>query len=86
MAHGYGREANTYSSAVFVWVFVSVALIYLGCPLTGLGVFPGPNGLQDIGACVNKSGVIIKGSLVTPYTHTQAQLRHVINIQPVATC
>lgn len=67
MAHGCGRETNTHSSAVFVWVFVSVALLYLECPLTGL---------QDIGACVNKS-VIIKGSLVTfiyrhsnTHTHT----------------
>lgn len=30
MAHGCGRETNTHASAVFVWVFVSVALLYLG--------------------------------------------------------
>lgn len=70
-AHACRTETNTHSNTVFVWVLVSVALLYLGCPLTGLGVFPGPNRLQDTGACINKSSVSTEGSLVTPYTHTQ---------------
>lgn len=70
-AHACRTETNTHSNTVFVWVLVSVALLYLGCPLTGLGVFPGPNRLQDTGASINKSSVSTEGSLVTPYTHTQ---------------
>lgn len=73
IAHACRTETNTHSNAVFVWVLVAVALLYLVCPLPGLGVFPGLNRLQDTGSCINKSSVSIKGSLVTPYTHMQIQ-------------
>lgn len=64
-----------------VFVFVCSAHLtispYLGCPLAGLGSVLRPNGLQDMSAGTNKSGVQYQQSPGYPIhtdTHNQVPL------------